>query len=109
VTSPAANLTKLKQFLERIKKTYPQEAASINKLADEFQQGLADLPADRIELIDAIDEKITKAKALAGCLLAASYHETELNNEIVTGVAWTIEDFIREIELLQQRVEKMCF
>jgi len=62
--------------------------------------------ADKLDLLDTINEKITKTKALAACLLSVGCKETELNNEIVIGVAWTIESFIEEIELLQERLEK---
>jgi hypothetical protein len=54
---------------------------------------------DRLGVIDAINERIIKIKAIATCLLAASHHD-EIDNENVTGAAWTIEDFISEIEML---------
>jgi hypothetical protein len=54
---------------------------------------------DRLGVIDAINERITKTKALAVCLLVASHHD-EIDNATVSGAAWAIEDFINEIEEL---------
>jgi hypothetical protein len=62
---------------------------------------------ERLDLIDAINEIISKIKTLVGCLLSASYNETELTSELISGVAWTIEDFIKEMEVLHEHLEKV--
>lgn len=54
---------------------------------------------DRLDIIDAIEERITKIKSLSICLISASYKD-EIDNEVVSGVACAIEEFIREIEEL---------
>jgi hypothetical protein len=63
------------------------------------------LSADKLDIIDAINERITKIKTLTACLLFACYNKDELDNETVCGVAWTIEDFIKELELLHEQRE----
>jgi hypothetical protein len=108
--SPETNFSfraNLRQFLEYIKNTYPHEENTVNQLTDEFQQHFSGQPFDKLDLVDGINERITKTKALAACLLSASYKETELNNEMVIGMAWTIESFIEEIESLQEQIEKL--
>lgn len=54
------------------------------------------------DLQDAIDERITKARAITACLLAAD--EVNLTYEIVRETVWTIGDLLGELELLCERL-----
>jgi hypothetical protein len=62
---------------------------------------------DKMDLVDAINERITKLKALVTCLLFASYSDSGIDNNVVGNTAWAIEGFIDEIELLQEKIEKL--
>ncbi|MGD9153146.1 MAG: hypothetical protein PVG30_05785 [Gammaproteobacteria bacterium] len=59
-----------------------------------------------LELKDAIDERLIKAKAITGCLLAQDYDLHESNHAIFNGAIWTVDGLIEEIELLGDRLSK---
>ncbi|MGD9153691.1 MAG: hypothetical protein PVG30_08605 [Gammaproteobacteria bacterium] len=60
-----------------------------------------------LELKDAIDERLIKAKAITGCLLSQDYDLHESNHAIFNGAIWVIESIIDEIEFLEDRLSKM--
>ena len=60
-----------------------------------------------LELKDAIDERLIKAKAITGCLLSQDYDLHESNHAIFNGAVWAIDGFIEEIEFLGDRLSKV--
>lgn len=53
-----------------------------------------------LNIKDAIDERLTKARAIANCLLTQDCNHYESNNSILHGAIWTIDDYLSEIECL---------
>jgi hypothetical protein len=62
---------------------------------------------DRMDLIDALNERITKIKALVTCLIFACNNDSGIDNDVIGNTAWAIEGFIEEIESLQEQIEKL--
>ncbi|MGD9153112.1 MAG: hypothetical protein PVG30_05610 [Gammaproteobacteria bacterium] len=62
--------------------------------------------ATALELKDAIDERLIKAKAITGCLLSQDYDLHESNHAIFNGAVWAIEDYLDEIELMNGKLQK---
>ena len=54
----------------------------------------------RLDLIDALDERIGKIKALTASLLLANNGDSGLSNETTSGLVWAINDFVAEVEEL---------
>ncbi|MGD9153862.1 MAG: hypothetical protein PVG30_09520 [Gammaproteobacteria bacterium] len=55
-------------------------------------------PTSSLEIKDAIDERLIKARAIAGCLLTQDNSCYESNNSILHGTIWAIDDYLSEIE-----------
>jgi len=60
-----------------------------------------------LEVKDAIDERLIKARAIANCLLSQdnAYHEPSYS--ALHGAIWAIDDYLDEIEQLGNRLNKM--
>ena len=50
-----------------------------------------------LERKDAINERMSKIKAIISCLLAATDSPLELSREVVNDVAWAVSDYLDEI------------
>jgi len=59
-----------------------------------------------LEIKDAIDERLIKARAIANCLLAQDYSYNEPSSSAIHGAVWAIDDYLREIECLEDKF--MC-
>jgi hypothetical protein len=57
--------------------------------------------------LSPIDERLIKAKAITGCLLAQDYDLHESNHAIFNGAVWVIETIIEEIEFLNDKLSKI--
>lgn len=60
---------------------------------------------DRLDFVDAINERITKARAITSCLLAGCNGEMELCNEAFYNVIWIVDDYLEELGYLFERME----
>lgn len=62
--------------------------------------------ATELDIKDAIDERISKAKALGAKLLSNIQGKDTLDSEMLYSVIWTINDFLEEIDFLYQKITK---
>jgi hypothetical protein len=62
--------------------------------------------ATELDIKDAIDERITKAKAIGTKLLTNIQDKEILDPELLRSVIWTINDFLEEIDFLYQKIAK---
>lgn len=60
-----------------------------------------------LNLKNAIDERLLKAKAIAACLLSQDYAHHKPNNSSILGAIWAIDEYLDEIEYLGNRLNKM--
>lgn len=65
------------------------------------------LSVTTLELKDAIDERLIKARAIASCLLSQDngYHALKYN--ALHGAVWAIDDYLEEIEYLENWLSKV--
>ena len=60
--------------------------------------------ADQLDITDAINERLQKAKAITQCLLASHNVELELSRLCVYDLVWAVDDYLSEISFLQGRI-----
>jgi hypothetical protein len=60
---------------------------------------VVDQNADRLDIIDAIDERLAKAVAIVNCLSAVS-DEIKLSQETICSICEAIRDYLSEIKRL---------
>jgi len=67
---------------------------------------ILNLSITSLEIKDAIDERLIKARAIASCLLSQDngYHELKYN--AFHGAVWAIDDYLDEIEYLEGKVRE---
>lgn len=59
-----------------------------------------------LNLRDAIDERLIKAKAIATCLLSQDQNHYELNLTPLHGALWAINDYLDEIEYFEEKIKE---
>lgn len=62
--------------------------------------------ANWLDIIDAISERISKAKAVTSCLLANSSSEAQLPPESIYKIVWAINEYLAEADYLHAKLSK---
>lgn len=57
-----------------------------------------------LEIKAAINERLMKARAIASCLLSQDYSCHEPSNNALHGAVWAIDDYLNEIEELENQL-----
>jgi len=60
--------------------------------------------ADNFDIKDAIDERSNKAQAIISCFMANSTSDMELPLNEVFKVIWAVDDYIKEVIFLNNRL-----
>jgi len=60
-----------------------------------------------LNLRDAIDERLIKARAIASCLLSQDYNHYEPSKGALHGAVWAIDDYLDEIEYLEGKARNV--
>ena len=60
-----------------------------------------------LNLKDAIDERLIKARAIASCLLSQDNGHHEPSYNALHGAIWAIDDYLDEIEHLENKLNKI--
>lgn len=62
--------------------------------------------ATALNLKDAIDERLIKARAIANCLLSQDDNHYEPSKGALHGAVWAIDDYLDEVEHLENRLKE---
>jgi hypothetical protein len=60
--------------------------------------------ATMLDIKDAIDERVTKAKAIASRLLTQIDRNETIDKEVLYSITWAINDFLEEAAFLCQKM-----
>jgi hypothetical protein len=61
-----------------------------------------------LNIRDAIDERLIKAKSIATCLLSQDSTHYESSYTLLHGAIWAIDDYLDEIEYLEGKVRSIA-
>lgn len=56
--------------------------------------------ADDLDIKDAIDERLSKAQAIISCFMANNTSDMELPRNKIFDTIWAVDDYLNEIEYL---------